>query len=377
RQSALCESRGVVNWVGQVVNESSVDRFGSVGVVKRPTLKANGGTSPNESCGNNRILYLNEICGRLYSESSVLTQRFLEWSLILDEALRRLITGSFGRKELLMSKQAHRQFLNALTSRAGQDHKDEEMSTTLKVFKFGSMDRTKWRECKIKTLAYARRKGFSEAFTKKYDNDELKIKANILKRDMAIDYLISSLTESAFTKVTSLTTEDPCTAWSILHAYKSCKEEHLKSVQVELSNLKMGKTEEPDDFFNKLLLINERLSKISKKYKLDNLQMKIHLLAKLPEEYQVTKKAIQVNGIAKKDIEDLVKELNQVWKEKGYDKTTTKDDTNGALFPAFCLVWGVLTAIPLSCGSSAMYPPKSSAAEPSSPRVAGPPLPVF
>lgn len=72
---------------------------------------------------------------------------------------------------------------------------DEETSTTLKVFKFSGKDRTKWREWKIKTLAYARRKGFSEAFTKKYDEDELKIEANILKRDLAIDYLISSLSD--------------------------------------------------------------------------------------------------------------------------------------------------------------------------------------
>lgn len=119
---------------------------------------------------------------------------------------------------------------------------DEETSTTLKVFKFSGKDRTKWREWKIKTLAYARRKGFSEAFTKKYDEDELKIEANILKRDLAIDYLISSLTESAFTKVTSKTTDDPCTAWSILHqAYERREEEDLESVQVELSNLKMSK----------------------------------------------------------------------------------------------------------------------------------------
>lgn len=210
---------------------------------------------------------------------------------------------------------------------------DEETSTTLKVFKFSGKDRTKWREWKIKTLAYARRKGFSEAFTKKYDEDELKIEANILKRDLAIDYLISSLTESAFTKVTSKTTDDPCTAWSILHqAYERREEEDLESVQVELSNLKMSKTEEPDDFYNKLLLINERLSKISDKYELDDLQMKIHLLAKLPEEYQVTKKAIQVNGLGKKDIEDIVKDLNQVWKEKGYDKApSTKEETDVAL----------------------------------------------
>ena len=68
------------------------------------------------------------------------------------------------------------------------------------------------------------------------------------------------------------------------------------------------------------------------RYELDDLQMKIHLLAKLPEEYQVTKKAIQVNGLGKKDIEDIVKDLNQVWKEKGYDKApSTKEETDVAL----------------------------------------------
>ena len=213
---------------------------------------------------------------------------------------------------------------------------DDETSTTLKVFKFSGKDRTKWREWKIKTLAYARRKGFVEAFTKKYDKEDLKIDENVTKRDLAIDYLISSLTDSAFTKVTSKTTEDPYLAWNILNqAYERREEEDLESVQVELNNLKMEKHEEPDDFYNKLLLINERLSKISEKYELDDLQMKIHLLAKLPDEYQMTKKAIQVNGLGKKNIDDIVKDLNQVWKEKGYDNINTKgaakDDTNVAL----------------------------------------------
>ncbi len=171
---------------------------------------------------------------------------------------------------------------------------DETSTSTLKVFKFSGKDRSKWREWKIKTLAYARRKGFVEAFTKTYSEEELEADENVMKRDLAIDYLISSLTDSAFTKVTSKTTEDPYQAWNILNqAYERREEEDLESVQVELSNLKMGKHEEPDDFYNKLLLINERLSKISGKYELDDLQMKIHLLAKLPDEYQVTKKAIR------------------------------------------------------------------------------------
>lgn len=211
---------------------------------------------------------------------------------------------------------------------------DEETSTTLKVFKFSGKDRAKWREWKIKTLAYARRKGFVEAFTKIYDDTDLKDEKKVKTRDLAIDYLISSLTDSAFTKVTSKTTEDPFIAWDILiQAYERREEEDLEAVQEELSNLKMGKHEEPDDFYNKLLLINERLSKISAKYELDDLQMKIHLLSKLPDEYQMTKKAIQVNGLGKKDVNDIVKDLNQVWKEKGYNnaKESEKNDTNVAL----------------------------------------------
>ncbi len=71
---------------------------------------------------------------------------------------------------------------------------EEETLTSLKVFKFSGKDRTKWREWKIKTLAYARRKDFVEAFTKDYDQDELKIEANMSRKNLAIDYLISSLT---------------------------------------------------------------------------------------------------------------------------------------------------------------------------------------
>ena len=86
------------------------------------------------------------------------------------------------------------------------DDTEEYSSSTWKIFKFDGT-KTKFREWKIKTKAYARRKKFAKGFTEDYstskDDEEIKIREN------AMDYLTGALEGAAFTKVTTKTEDNP------------------------------------------------------------------------------------------------------------------------------------------------------------------------
>jgi hypothetical protein len=84
-----------------------------------------------------------------------------------------------------------------------QSYNDEDESKLLKVFNFDGSHQTKFREWKIKTSAYARRKKFMKGFEKTIHNEDgidadgstfTKSSAEDIKiKHLAMDYLICSL----------------------------------------------------------------------------------------------------------------------------------------------------------------------------------------
>lgn len=130
---------------------------------------------------------------------------------------------------------------------------EEYSSSNWKIFKFDGNKAT-FREWKIKTKAYARRKKFATGFTEDYssskDEKEIKIREN------AMDYLIGALEGAAFTKVTTKTEDDPYEAWAILEdSYQQDDVKDLDKVQADLVNLRMESGEKPSDFASKIDLM--------------------------------------------------------------------------------------------------------------------------
>ena len=132
---------------------------------------------------------------------------------------------------------------------------DEEEYSSFKVFKFNGT-KNKFREWKIKSLAYARRKGFETGFTQDLSTaikDEDKE-----ARNKAMDYLIGALTGSPFDLVTTETQDDPFESWkTLLENYEDNEQEALQDLQQELVDLKMKEDKEPKDYVSKLRLLNE------------------------------------------------------------------------------------------------------------------------
>ena len=97
---------------------------------------------------------------------------------------------------------------------AAQNNPDLDDLISFKVMKFDGTNPEEFREWKIKSLAYARRKGFANAFTNNWVNstNQDEVTAN----SKAMDYLIGSLAGAAFTMVTTKTTENAQRAWGIL-----------------------------------------------------------------------------------------------------------------------------------------------------------------
>ncbi|KAG7370928.1 hypothetical protein IV203_019498 [Nitzschia inconspicua] len=165
----------------------------------------------------------------------------------------------------------------------------EEVSS-FKTYHFDGSDRTKFREWKIKTKAYATRKKFWKGFTTDIRDTEVTdsngkvVKAKSSEEDItakhtAMYYLIESLEGSAFTMVTTETEDDPKLAWDLL--IKEYEEEDYETVLRDLQTLTMTKTEKPSEFRDRLKLINERLERIDKSYALNEVQFKAQYLSKL------------------------------------------------------------------------------------------------
>ncbi|KAG7347872.1 hypothetical protein IV203_016577 [Nitzschia inconspicua] len=102
----------------------------------------------------------------------------------------------------------------------------EEVSSFM-TYLFDGSDRTKFRQWKIKTKAYATRKKFWKGFTTDIRDTEVTdsngnvVKAessedDITAKQTAMQYLIESLDGSAFTMVTTETEDDPKLAWDLL-----------------------------------------------------------------------------------------------------------------------------------------------------------------
>ena len=127
--------------------------------------------------------------------------------------------------------------------------------------------------------------------------------------------------------VTTETEDDPFKGWNILlKEYEEETEDDLTDLQEELVNLKMGKTEKPTNFLNKLKLINERLAKIDSKYKMDAPQLKSQLMSKLPTEYKTIKTVLKVAKLSSVPLTDIIKELDAYYEDNGLGPKDGKND---------------------------------------------------
>jgi hypothetical protein len=200
-----------------------------------------------------------------------------------------------------------------------KEEKDDFSS--FKVFNFDGSDRTKFREWRIKSLAYGRRKKFAKAFTTDiYETETTDSLGNIIKqsseediqaRSLAMDYLLGSLTGSAFTMVTTETEEDPKLAWDLLlKEYEESGEEDYETVLTDLQTLTMKKNEKPSELRDRMKLINERLKRINIKYALDETQIKVQFLSKLTDDYDTLRQNFQTTMGGKTDLHTMVKDLD-------------------------------------------------------------------
>ncbi|KAG7374767.1 zinc knuckle domain containing protein [Nitzschia inconspicua] len=215
----------------------------------------------------------------------------------------------------------------------------EEVSS-FKTYPFDGSDRTKFRQWKIKTKAYATRKKFWKGFTTDiHDTEVTDSNGNVVKaksseeditaKQTAMHYLIESLEGSAFTMVTIETEDDPKLAWDLLiqeyeetgeedyesiQEYEQTGEEDYESVLRDLQTLAMAKTEKPSEFRDRLKLINERLKRIDKSYALNEIQFKVQYLSKLTDEYDTLKQHFQTTIGGKIDVHTMVKDLDNRYK---------------------------------------------------------------
>ena len=196
--------------------------------------------------------------------------------------------------------------------------------TTVRAFAFDG-DATKFRAWEGKTLAFASAKGFSLALTKEetskgltveeYEYGEVTLTAAHLRattaetgtgagatgtrptttaenrryiaRTAAWTYLVSSCTDKAYALIERCE-GDPFKAWTILQE-KYCAtdaEENYPELADAFAACKLEETKrDPELWFNDLDHLNSRISKINKKYEMDELQMKAHIINSMSAGY--------------------------------------------------------------------------------------------
>lgn len=170
-------------------------------------------------------------------------------------------------------------------------------TSAIRVIPFkGQQD--KWREWKGKALAFAIQRGFRSSFDDdseliKEDELDLDSTTKVAKRkynnnSLAYAFLILCCEETAYGFVENCTTDrapngDAFLAWKQLHDRFEPKGVEDEYTYIEAKFHSFGLNGDPDVFFQNLEYWNQRLGAVKQEYKRDELQLKVHILSKLPE----------------------------------------------------------------------------------------------
>jgi len=170
-------------------------------------------------------------------------------------------------------------------------------STAIRVIPFkGEQD--KWREWKGKVLAFAVQRGFRSALEKE---DELVTEAELdldatsksekkkyTNNSLAYAFLVLSCEGTAYGFVENCVTTrapqgDACLAWKQLNDRYEPKgvEDEYTYIEAKFHSVELNG--DPDEFFQNLEFWNHRMESVKKGYERDELQLKVHILSKLPE----------------------------------------------------------------------------------------------
>ena len=248
---------------------------------------------------------------------------------------------------------------------------DSNFGTTVRAFAFNGDD-TKFRSWEGKTLALASSKGFLLALTRaeatpgltveQYEYGEVEEPVRLatrapaepagvagvtvappvrtrattsvenrkyLARAAAWTYLVASCTDKAYALI-ERADGDPHKAWTILQE-KYCAtdaEENYPELSEAFGKCKLSETkQDPELWFNDLDHLNMRIARINKKYELDDLQMKSHIMTSMSSGYDSV--VVKYRGeLAETPIVKLRKEIGLQYKTL---LKTTKNKSESAL----------------------------------------------
>ena len=248
---------------------------------------------------------------------------------------------------------------------------DSNFGTTVRVFAFNGDD-TKFRSWEGKTLALASSKGFMLALTRgetvpgltveQYEYGEVEEPVRLatgaptetagvagvtaappvrtrlttsvenrkyLARAAAWTYLVASCTDKAYALI-ERADGDPYKAWTILQE-KYCAtdaEENYPELSEAFGKCKLSETkQDPELWFNDLDHLNMRIARINKKYELDDLQMKSHIMTSMSSGYDSV--VVKYRGeLAEMPLTKLRKEIGLQYKTL---LKTTKNKSESAL----------------------------------------------
>ena len=227
---------------------------------------------------------------------------------------------------------------------------DSSFGTAVRAFKFDG-DESKFRVWESRTLALAEAKGFLTALTKvsepgltteQYEDGEVvevispssegilsapsRVRPCTQKeirkyqaRTAANTYLISSCEGKAYALIERYA-GDPARAWSVLkEKYRSTDaEENYPVLSERFNSCKLVETErDPDLWFNDLEHLNTRLGRINERYKMDDLQMRAHIMNSMSRGYDTV--VVKFRGeLADTSLDKLQKEvcLQYKWLQK-------------------------------------------------------------
>ena len=248
---------------------------------------------------------------------------------------------------------------------------DSNFGTTVRAFAFNGDD-TKFRSWEGKTLALASSKGFLLALTRveavpgltveQYEYGEVEEPVRLatgapaetagvagvtaappvrtrpttsvenrkyLARAAAWTYLVASCTDKAYALI-ERADGDPFKAWTILQE-KYCAtdaEENYPELSEAFGKCKLTETkQDPELWFNDLDHLNMRIARINKKYEMDDLQMKSHIMTSMSSGYDSV--VVKYRGeLAETPLTKLRKEIGLQYKTL---LKTTKNKSESAL----------------------------------------------
>ena len=189
-------------------------------------------------------------------------------------------------------------------------------------------DKDKWEEWRIKTMAVARMREWSKALTIDMSHESISDgilsgtqKTDVAMNEKAWNYLILSCTDKAFQivvlggDISSKATrkrENAYEAWqALMKKYAPTTNDAYIRLYEEFVSLTMTKKEDPEEFVNKLIVLNNKLRVFGKGK--ENEEMVAIILSKIPEMYDTIRRLTRMNKLSDVDIDDLKTELHDCW----------------------------------------------------------------